>query len=134
MNSVAAGRQYPLPLRPAFVLTIVHISLAFLAAVNYSSHMIEVRQTVVFSDWLSTLRDRNAAARIAIRIRRLELGNPGDIKAVGEGVSEMRIDYGPGYRLYLTYTGRTLVILLCGGDKSSQSRDIAQAKKMAKEI
>ncbi|NWJ25257.1 type II toxin-antitoxin system RelE/ParE family toxin [Rhizobium sp. RM] len=96
--------------------------------------MIEVRQTVVFSDWLSTLRDRNAAARIAIRIRRLELGNPGDIKAVGEGVSEMRIDYGPGYRLYLTYTGRTLVILLCGGDKSSQSRDIAQAKKMAKEI
>ncbi|WP_313609301.1 type II toxin-antitoxin system RelE/ParE family toxin [Rhizobium sp.] len=96
--------------------------------------MIEVRQTVVFSDWLNTLRDRNAAARIAIRIRRLELGNPGDIKAVGEGVSEMRIDYGPGYRLYLTYTGRTLVILLCGGDKSSQSRDIAQAKKMAKEI
>lgn len=96
--------------------------------------MIEVRQTIVFSEWLRALRDRNAAARIAVRIRRLELGNPGDIKSVGDGVSEMRIDYGPGYRLYLTYTGRTLVILLCGGDKSSQSRDIGQAKKMAKEI
>ncbi|GAC1044665.1 MULTISPECIES: type II toxin-antitoxin system RelE/ParE family toxin [Rhizobium] len=96
--------------------------------------MIEVRQTTVFSEWLKALRDRNAASRIAVRIRRLELGNPGDIKAVGDGVSEMRIDYGPGYRLYLTYTGRTLVILLCGGDKSSQTRDIAQAKKMAKEI
>lgn len=96
--------------------------------------MIEVRQTIVFSEWLRALRDRNAAARIAVRIRRLELGNPGDIKSVGDGVSEMRIDYGPGYRLYLTYTGRTLVILLCGGDKSSQSRDIVQAKKMAKEI
>lgn len=96
--------------------------------------MIEVRQTTVFSEWLRELRDRNAAARIAVRIRRLELGNPGDIKSVGDGVSEMRIDYGPGYRLYLTYTGRTLVILLCGGNKSSQSRDIGQAKKMAKEI
>ncbi|GES43123.1 hypothetical protein RsS62_23750 [Rhizobium dioscoreae] len=96
--------------------------------------MIEVRQTTVFSEWLKALRDRNAASRIAVRIRRLELGNPGDIKAVGDGVSEMRIDYGPGYRLYLTYTGRTLVIRLCGGDKSSQTRDIAQAKKMAKEI
>ncbi len=96
--------------------------------------MIEVRQTIAFSEWLKALRDKNAAARIAVRIRRLELGNPGDIKSVGDGVSEMRIDYGPGYRLYLTYTGRTLVILLCGGDKSSQARDIAQAKKMAKEI
>lgn len=96
--------------------------------------MIEVRQTIVFSEWLRALRDRNAAARIAVRIRRLELGNPGDIKSVGDGVSEMRIDYGPGYRLYLTYTGRTLVILLFGGDESSQSRDIGQAKKMAKEI
>ncbi|NTA59855.1 type II toxin-antitoxin system RelE/ParE family toxin [Agrobacterium tumefaciens] len=96
--------------------------------------MIEVRQTATFSDWLNKLRDRNAVARIAVRIRRLELGNPGDIKSVGEGVSEMRIDYGPGYRLYLAYAGRTLVILLCGGDKATQSRDIAQAKQMAKEI
>ena len=96
--------------------------------------MIEVRQSTVFSDWLRSLRDRNATARIVARIRRLELGNPGDIKSVGDGVSEMRIDYGPGYRVYLTYAGRTVVILLCGGDKSSQSRDIAQAKKMAKEI
>ncbi|WP_018238646.1 type II toxin-antitoxin system RelE/ParE family toxin [Ensifer sp. BR816] len=96
--------------------------------------MIEVRQSTVFSDWLRSLRDRNATARIVARIRRLELGNPGDIKSVGDGVSEMRIDYGPGYRVYLTYAGRTVVILLWGGDKSSQSRDIAQAKKMAKEI
>lgn len=96
--------------------------------------MIEVRQTATFSDWLNKLRDRNAVARIAVRIRRLELGNPGDIKSVGEGVSEMRIDYGPGYRLYLAYAGRTLVVLLCGGDKATQSRDIAQAKRMAKEI
>ncbi|MCB5205558.1 type II toxin-antitoxin system RelE/ParE family toxin [Neorhizobium sp. T786] len=96
--------------------------------------MIEVRQTAVFSDWLKNLRDRTATTRIVARIRRLELGNPGDIKSVGDGVSEMRIDYGPGYRVYLTYAGRAVVILLCGGDKSSQSRDIAYSKKMAKEI
>lgn len=133
MSSVAAGRSSSRCDRHSVNFS-SHFLLAVCLSVNYSSQMIEVRQTVVFSDWLSTLRDRSAAARIAVRIRRLELGNPGDIKAVGEGVSEMRIDYGPGYRLYLTYTGRTLVILLCGGDKSSQTRDIAQAKKMAKEI
>ena len=68
------------------------------------------------------------------RIRRMELGNPGDVKPVGDGVSEMRIAYGPGYRVYFTRTGDTIVILLCGGDKSSQSRDIALAKQLAKEI
>lgn len=96
--------------------------------------MIEVRQTAVFSKWLDDLRDRNARLRIATRIRRIELGNPGDVKAVGEGVSEMRITYGPGYRVYFVQEGDTVVILLCGGDKSSQSRDIVQAKQMAKEI
>ncbi|MGK9050047.1 type II toxin-antitoxin system RelE/ParE family toxin [Neorhizobium petrolearium] len=96
--------------------------------------MIEVRQTAVFVKWLGELRDRNARLRIATRIRRMELGNPGDVKSVGEGVSEMRIPYGPGYRIYFVQMGETIVILLCGGDKSSQRRDIALAKQMAQEI
>lgn len=96
--------------------------------------MIEVRQTTVFTKWLSDLRDTNASMRIVARIRRMELGNPGDVKAVGEGVSEMRIPYGPGYRVYFVAAETSVVILLCGGDKSSQTRDIATAKKMAKEI
>ncbi|WP_273792131.1 type II toxin-antitoxin system RelE/ParE family toxin [Brucella anthropi] len=96
--------------------------------------MIEVRQSTEFSKWLNELRDRNARARIVTRIRRMELGNPGDVKPVGEGVSEMRITYGPGYRVYFVTMGLTIVILLCGGDKSSQSRDIELAKQMAKEI
>ncbi|TKT79972.1 type II toxin-antitoxin system RelE/ParE family toxin [Aquamicrobium sp. LC103] len=96
--------------------------------------MIEVRKTAVFTKWLDGLRDRNARIRIATRIRRMETGNPGDVKAVGEGVSEMRITYGPGYRVYFVRDGETVVILLCGGDKSSQSSDITQAKRMAKEL
>ncbi|MBZ5760048.1 MULTISPECIES: type II toxin-antitoxin system RelE/ParE family toxin [Rhizobium] len=96
--------------------------------------MIEVRQTSIFANWLDALRDAQARQRIVVRIRRLELGNPGDIKPVGEGVSEMRIPHGPGYRLYFTRSGETIVILLCGGDKSSQARDIAIARQLAKEI
>ena len=96
--------------------------------------MIEVRQTTIFRKWLDSLRDRNARLRIATRIRRMELGNPGDTKSVGSGVFEMRIPYGPGYRLYYVTIGTTLVVLLCGGDKSSQKRDIAMAKGMAREI
>lgn len=96
--------------------------------------MIEVRQTALFGKWLRELRDTHARARIVARIRRLELGNPGDFKPVGEGVSEMRIDHGPGYRVYFTRVGDAIVILLCAGDKSSQNRDIAQAKRLAKEI
>lgn len=95
--------------------------------------MIEVRQTAIFRDWVTGLRDLRARARIAIRIDRLAEGNPGDVKSVGDGVSELRIDYGPGYRLYFTRRGALLVILLCGGDKSSQDRDIRQAKALAKE-
>jgi len=95
--------------------------------------MIEVRQTTIFARWLSDLRDDDARARIFVRIRRLELGNPGDVKAVGAGVSELRIAYGPGYRMYFIRQGNTVVVLLCGGDKSTQRRDIALAKKMAKE-
>lgn len=96
--------------------------------------MIEVRQTSTFTAWTKALKDDRALARIALRIDRLRLGNPGDIKSVGGGVNEMRIDYGPGYRLYYVQRGRTLVVMLCGGDKSSQDRDIRTAKAMAKEI
>jgi putative addiction module killer protein len=96
--------------------------------------MIEVRQTEVFADWLRALRDRRAAARIAERLRRLALGNPGDVKPVGEGLSELRVDYGPGYRVYFIRRGESLVVVLCGGDKADQDRDIARAKALATEI
>src|SRR5258708_29755393 len=96
--------------------------------------MTEVRQTEVFTAWLVGLRDRQAGARILARIRRLSEGNPGEVKPVGGGVSEMRIDYGPGYRLYFVGRGKTVVILLCGGDKRSQDRDIVQAIGMAQKV
>ncbi|MBF0332846.1 MAG: type II toxin-antitoxin system RelE/ParE family toxin [Alphaproteobacteria bacterium] len=96
--------------------------------------MIEVRQTDAFADWIAGLRDERARARVLVRIRRLELGNPGDLKPVGEGVSEMRIDYGPGYRVYFTQRGNTLVILLAGGDKRTQSHDIELALDLARNL
>jgi putative addiction module killer protein len=96
--------------------------------------MIEVRQTEVFANWLTRLRDGQARARINARIRRLSLGNAGDVKPVGKGVSEMRIDYGPGYRVYFASRGGTLIILLAGGDKRSQSRDIATAIELARQL
>ena len=96
--------------------------------------MPEVRQTEVFARWLGSLRDRQARARIQARIDRLEIGNPGDVKPVGGGVSEMRIDYGPGYRVYFVERGATLVILLAGGDKRTQSRDIATAQELARNL
>jgi putative addiction module killer protein len=93
-----------------------------------------IRRTDVFIKWLKILNDSNARFRIYQRIERLANGNPGDVKPVGEGVSEMRIDYGPGYRVYYKDTGKEIIVLLCGGDKSTQSRDIENAKKLAKEI
>lgn len=96
--------------------------------------MIEVRQTATFASWLNALRDDQARFRIVVRIRRMELGNPGDVKPVGEGVSEMRISYGPGYRIYFVQQGKAIVVLLCGGDKASQRLDIGLAKQMAKEL
>lgn len=96
--------------------------------------MIEVRQTDEYSDWFARLRDRNAKVRIDIRVRRLSLGNPGDVKPVGEGVSELRIDYGPGYRVYFAQQGGTLIVLLAGGDKSTQERDINIARELAREL
>ena len=94
--------------------------------------MVEVRKTATFAEWLRGLRDLRAAARIQIRIDRLALGNPGDVRPVGEGVSELRIDYGPGYRIYILQR-RAFALVLWGGDKSSQEVDIAKAKRLAKE-
>ena len=96
--------------------------------------MIEVRQTDLFDRWFDGLRDRQARARILVRIRRLSLGNPGDVRPVGEGVSEMRIDYGPGYRVYFESRGEQLIILLAGGDKQSQARDIKAAQALARSL
>lgn len=96
--------------------------------------MIEVRQTPEFVNWLRGLRDARARGRILVRIDRLSVGLSGDAKPVGEGVSELRIDYGPGYRVYFKRRGPDLVILLAGGDKSSQSRDIARALRLAREL
>lgn len=96
--------------------------------------MIQIDVTNEFDKWLKGLRDLQARERIFERIRRLRDGNPGDVKSFGKGVSEMRITYGPGYRLYYTQRGRALVLLLCGGDKSSQKADIARAMAMVKGI
>ncbi len=96
--------------------------------------MIEVRQTETFAVWLMSLRDERARAKVNVRIRRLSLGNPGDVKPVGEGVSELRIDHGPGYRVYFMRQGARLIILICGGDKRTQVRDIELAKTMAKTL
>jgi putative addiction module killer protein len=89
--------------------------------------MIEIRQTEIYSRWFNSLRDRQARSRIDIRIRRLSMGNPGDVKPVGKGVSEMRIDYGPGYRVYFVQQADTLIVLLAGGDKRTQEQDIKTA-------
>jgi putative addiction module killer protein len=96
--------------------------------------MFVVEKTDVFLKWLRGLNDVRAIARIQIRIDRLSLGNMGDVKAVGEGISEMRIDYGPGYRVYFKKAGKTILLLLCGGDKTSQVADIKRAKRMAKDM
>jgi putative addiction module killer protein len=96
--------------------------------------MIEIRKTEFFARWLDDLRDLRARARIQVRIERLAAGNPGDVRPVGEGVSELRIDYGPGYRVYFRRHGRELIILLAGGDKSSQTKDIKAALRLARDL
>jgi putative addiction module killer protein len=93
--------------------------------------MIEVRRTPEFDDWLHRLRDERAKARIASRIQRMAFGNPGDCKRLGGGLMEMRVDYGPGYRIYFTRRGPDVVILLCGGDKRRQQRNIERARELA---
>tara|TARA_R110001592_G_scaffold313327_6_gene588693 strand:+ start:414 stop:710 length:297 start_codon:yes stop_codon:yes gene_type:complete len=96
--------------------------------------MLEIRTTTVFVGWLDGLRDIRARARIQARIERLATGNPGDVKPVGEGVSELRINYGPGYRVYFKQQGQTLIVLLAGGDKSTQSKDIKLALQLATQL
>ncbi len=96
--------------------------------------MIEVRQTATYANWFSGLRDRTAKTRIDIRIRRLSLGNPGDVKPIGDGISELRIDHGPGYRVYYVQRGNVLIVLLAGGDKSSQECDIRVAKELVRDL
>lgn len=93
--------------------------------------MTEVRQTTVFADWLASLRDAKTAAVIARRIVRVQSGLLGDVRPVGNGVSELRIDHGPGFRLYFAQKGKALIVLLCGGDKSTQRADIKRAKELA---
>ena len=96
--------------------------------------MFVVLKTDEFNIWLSALADQQAVAKIASRIERLGLGNAGDVKPVGEGISEMRLNHGPGYRIYYKQTGRTIVLILCGGDKSSQASDIKRAKEIVSQL
>ena len=96
--------------------------------------MLEIRKTEAYARWIDGLRDIRARARILARVERLATGNPGDVKLVGEGVSELRIIYGPGYRVYYTQRGREVIILLAGGDKSTQARDIKTALRLARNL
>ncbi|MDD2274141.1 MAG: type II toxin-antitoxin system RelE/ParE family toxin [Desulfuromonadaceae bacterium] len=96
--------------------------------------MVEIRKTELFAKWIDNLRDAQAKARVLVRIERLASGNAGDVKPVGEGISEMRIDYGPGYRVYFIKRGNELIILLAGGDKSSQTADIKVAIRLASNL
>jgi putative addiction module killer protein len=95
--------------------------------------MIELKQTEAFRKWRTKLKDERARALIASRLDRLAFGNAGDVKPVGQGVSELRVDYGPGYRVYFQRRGKTIIVLLCGGDKRTQVRDIKTAKRLAAE-
>ena len=96
--------------------------------------MIEIRKTENFAKWIDGLSDIQARARILVRIERLAAGNPGDVKPVGEGVSELRVDYGPGYRVYYKKIGQIIIVLLAGGDKRTQNKDIKTAQRLAKDI
>lgn len=94
--------------------------------------MIQIKTTEIYQKWLSKIKDNVFKVRLATRLRRLKLGNFGDVKSIGDGVSELRIDYGPGYRIYFTRQGNTIILLLCGGDKRTQDKDIKRAKEMLK--
>lgn len=101
--------------------------------VNYGLHMIDIRATAIYNRWFDGLRDRQAKARIVVRVRRLQEGNPGQHRVLTGGVIEMKVDVGPGYRVYFTRRGDELLLLLIGGDKSSQQQDIETALALAKE-
>jgi len=96
--------------------------------------MLEIRKTETFAKWLDGLRDIHARARVQVRVERLAEGNPGDVRPVGEGISELRINYGPGYRVYYTMRGRVVIILLAGGDKRTQAADIKTALRLARNL
>jgi putative addiction module killer protein len=96
--------------------------------------VIQIRRTTVFNIWLAKLRDRQARVKIATRLDRLEEGNPGASRSVGSGIIEMKIDFGPGYRLYYVQRGQVMIVLLCGGDKSTQDKDIERAKALAAQL
>jgi putative addiction module killer protein len=96
--------------------------------------MVEIRKTIAYGKWIDGLRDIKARARILMRVERIARGNMGDVKPVGEGVSELRIHYGPGYRVYFKQSGQQLIVLLAGGDKSTQSRDIQKALQLARNL
>ena len=98
---------------------------------DYSFSVIEIVQSDTFSEWLARLKDRQARARIQMRLDRMALGNPGDVKPVREGISEMRVDCGPGYRVYFIQRGQQRIVLLAGGDKRSQEADIERAIRIA---
>ena len=108
--------------------------VAILYLVGYNRPVIEVRQTDAYETWFRKLRDRQARSRILIRIHRLSLGNPGDVRPVGGGVSELRIDYGPGYRVYFCRLDSATAVLLAGGDKATQRDDIERARGLAREL
>ena len=101
---------------------------------GYNIAMIEIRKIETFAKWIDGLHDLRARARILVRIERLAAGNPGDVKPVGEGVSELRIDYGPGYRVYFKKMKQKVIILLAGGDKKSQSKDIKTALRLSRNL
>ena len=122
------GFTHPTPREPQFTKP-----LALPRNENYSSQMFEVHQTDFFERWVDQLRDRRAAERISARLTRLRNGLMGDVKYF-DSLGELRIDYGPGYRVYFVQRGQTIIVLLCGGDKSTQSRDIIRAKTMAQEV
>lgn len=100
---------------------------------DYTSNSITILKSATFDEWFSALRDRQAKARIAARIDRLSLGNPGDVRPVGSGISEMRIDHGSGYRVYFKQQGRVVALILCGGDKRTQAADIKRAIELAED-
>jgi putative addiction module killer protein len=100
---------------------------------HYLQLVMDIRKTDIYQKWYDKLADAEARHRITVRLRRLEDGNPGDVKPAGEGISEMRIHYGPGYRIYYKDTGKEIIILLCGGNKLTQSANIAEAKQLAAE-
>ena len=96
--------------------------------------MVEIRQTAEFANWLRGLKDRRASSRVLVRLKQLEQGHVGDASSVGKGISELRIHCGPGYRLYFTHRGNTVTVLLCGGSKATQNRDIKRARQLAKKL